>query len=168
MSGLGEAMKIDLRCTVAGLAAGAVALGLDQATKAVATSSAAALSGGIAVFPGFNLVFLRNDGVSFGMFGGVTPWFLIALALTICGWLLTMMVRTRNRTEATGCGLIIGGALGNVIDRLRNGAVTDFLDFHAGGWHWPAFNLADTFIFCGVALLLLAAQREARRNRLRS
>ena len=64
------------------------------------------------------------------------------------------MLRTTERGEAVAYGMIIGGALGNVIDRIRLGSVTDFLDFYVRDLHWPAFNLADTAIFCGVALLL--------------
>lgn len=154
--------------TAVGIFAAIFALAIDQLSKAIAVREADALSGGVPVFPGFNLVFLRNDGVSFGMFGGSAPWALITLALAICGWLLVVFMRSRNRIEAAGCGLIIGGALGNVVDRLRHGAVTDFLDFYVDTVHWPAFNLADTFIFCGVAALLLAGPLEARLGQARS
>jgi signal peptidase II len=150
------------RTTGVGLFAATVALAIDQLSKVLVVLSADKLSAGVPVFPGFNLVFLRNDGVSFGMFGGSAPWLLVALALLICCWLMAVMLRTRNRIEAAGCGLVIGGALGNVVDRLRRGAVTDFLDFYVGAWHWPAFNLADTFIFCGVAALLIVGPLEAR------
>ncbi|MBU0726696.1 MAG: signal peptidase II [Alphaproteobacteria bacterium] len=145
-----------------GAGCGSIALSLDQASKALVTTQAATLFGGVPVFPGFNLVFLRNDGVSFGLLGGVDPWLLIALALGVCCWLVAIMLRTDSLVEAAGCGLIVGGALGNIIDRLRHGAVTDFLDFYVGSWHWPAFNLADVFIFCGVAVLFLAMQGRAR------
>lgn len=138
-----------------GLCTGTAALGLDQVSKELATAYATSIVKGIPLLPGFNLVFLRNDGLSFGMFGGTQPWLIITLALAICGWLLATMFRTQSRTEAMGCGMIIGGALGNVVDRMRYGAVTDFLDLYAGTWHWPAFNLADTIIICGVALLIL-------------
>jgi len=156
------------RTTGIGLFAAIVALAVDQLSKVLVVVSAGKLSAGVPVFPGFNLVFLRNDGVSFGMFGGTAPWLLVALALSICCWLMAVMLRTRNRIEAAGCGLVLGGALGNVIDRLRHGAVTDFLDFYVSTWHWPAFNLADTFIFCGVAALLLAGPLEARLGQARS
>ncbi|SDD95359.1 lipoprotein signal peptidase [Belnapia rosea] len=69
------------------------------------------------------------------------------------------MARAQSRTQAVALGLIIGGALGNLVDRLRHGAVTDFLDFHAQGYHWPAFNLADSGIVLGAALLLAAELR---------
>tara|TARA_R100001129_G_scaffold169519_1_gene138381 strand:- start:3188 stop:3682 length:495 start_codon:yes stop_codon:yes gene_type:complete len=159
ISGWSEAIPIYLRSTFIGLSAGGIALGFDQTTKAVATANAETLTGGVSVFPGFNLVFLRNDGVSFGMLSGSVPGLLVVLALAICCWLMAILLQTRNRIEAAGCGLIIGGALGNVLDRLRQGAVTDFLDFYAGAWHWPAFNLADTFIFCGVAALCTSMSR---------
>lgn len=150
------------RITGVGLCAATVALAIDQLSKLLVLASADKLSLGVPVFPGFNLVYLRNDGVSFGMFGGSAPWLLVALALLICCWLMAVMLRTRNRIEAAGYGLVIGGALGNVVDRLRHGAVTDFLDFYVGAWHWPAFNLADTFIFCGVAALLIVGPLNAR------
>ena len=78
-------------------------------------------------------------------------------ALVIIVVLLVWMVRDRRPGVAASLGFIVGGALGNVVDRMRHGAVTDFLDFHAAGYHWPAFNLADTAIFVGVALLLLVS-----------
>ena len=147
--------KMTGKAILVGLCIGAAALGLDQVSKELATSYATSIVDGLPLLPGFNLVFLRNDGLSFGMFDGMPPWLLITLALAICGWLLATMFRTQSRTEAMGCGMIIGGALGNVFDRIRYGAVTDFLDFYAGTWHWPAFNLADTAILGGVALLIL-------------
>ena len=76
-------------------------------------------------------------------------------------------MRDRRPEMAAAVGLIAGGALGNVVDRLRHGAVTDFLDFHAAGYHWPAFNLADTAIFVGVALLLVGGKGEAAGAKLR-
>jgi signal peptidase II len=67
-----------------------------------------------------------------------------------------MMLRTRNRIDAIAYGSVIGGAFGNVVDRFRFQAVTDFLDFYIGPAHWPAFNMADVFIVSGVGLLLIA------------
>lgn len=123
------------------------------------------LADGVKILPGFNLVFLLNDGVSFGLLGGLPWWGLSLIALAICGWLGAVMVRTDSKIETAGCGLIIGGALGNVSDRLRQGAVTDFLDFYVDTVHWPAFNFADTFVFCGVALLLWAQAQESQRRK---
>tara|TARA_R110000868_G_scaffold99983_5_gene274884 strand:- start:2754 stop:3230 length:477 start_codon:yes stop_codon:yes gene_type:complete len=129
---------------------------IDQTTKAAAITYSIALADGIPIMPGFNLIFLRNDGVSFGMLGGVPWWVLSGLALGITVWLAVLLVRTGSHLDAAAYGLVIGGALGNTADRLRFGAVTDFLDFYVGDWHWPAFNLADVAIVSGVALLLLS------------
>lgn len=149
----------------AGLAGAVAAFAADQATKTVVNASSAALTGGVPVFPGFNLIFLRNDGVTFGLLDGVPWWALSALALGIVGWLAVLMARAERRFEALAYGLVIGGALGNVADRLRFGAVTDFLDFYAGGWHWPAVNLSDVTVVGGVALLLLSEYRASRKPR---
>ena len=124
---------------------------IDQTTKAAAITYSIALADGIPIMPGFNLIFLRNDGVSFGMLGGVPWWVLSGLALGITVWLAVLLVRTGSHLDAAAYGLVIGGALGNTADRL-----TDFLDFYVGDWHWPAFNLADVAIVSGVALLLLS------------
>ncbi|MAS41673.1 MAG: signal peptidase II [Rhodobacteraceae bacterium] len=148
-----------------GLAGTVAALGTDQATKAVVSANSAALAGGVPVFPGFNLVFLRNDGVTFGLLGGVPWWALSVLALAIVVWLAVLMARATDRLEALAYGLVIGGALGNVTDRLRFGAVTDFLDFNVRDWHWPAFNLSDAAVVGGVSLLLLCELAASRRRR---
>lgn len=105
----------------------------------------------------FNLVLGYNTGVSFGMLGGlgVPPWALSLLAIAVAVALVIWLGRRPSAVVATALGLLIGGALSNGFDRLRNGAVTDFLDFHLAGWHWPAFNMADVGVVCGVALLLL-------------
>ena len=104
----------------------------------------------------FNLVLVGNTGVSFGLFrGGGARWFLVALSLAIVVVLLIWLWRAHMPLVRTGIGLVVGGAIGNVVDRVRLGAVVDFLDFHAFGVHWPAFNLADTAVVLGVGLLLL-------------
>ena len=122
----------------------------------IVVANAAVLSSGMPVLPGFNLIYLRNDGVTFGLLGGAPWWSLVVLALTICIWLSVMLVLTTSRVEALAYGAIIGGALGNVADRLRYRAVTDFLDLYIGSAHWPAFNMADVFVVGGVGLLLIA------------
>ena len=147
-----------------GVLAALAAFAIDQITKAIVVANAATLSAGISVFPGFNLVFYRNDGVTFGMLGGAPWWSPIALALAICVWLGVMLFRADNTVETLAYGAIIGGALGNVIDRVRYRAVTDFLDFYIGTAHWPAFNMADVFVVSGVGLLLAAPWISARRS----
>jgi signal peptidase II len=106
----------------------------------------------------FNLVLTFNPGISFGLFGGEAaawkPWVLSALALAICAALLYWLWRQPERLLALAVGLIVGGAVGNVIDRTHQPGVVDFLDFYYGEWHWPAFNLADSAIAVGVACLV--------------
>ena len=131
------------------------ALAVDQFSKAWVVAEAARLEAGVPVLPGFDLVFGRNSGVTFGLFGDVPWWALTLVASAICVWLLRIMIAAPTRTEAFAAGLVVGGALGNVADRLRFGAVTDFLDLYVGAWHWPAFNLADVGVVCGAALLVL-------------
>jgi signal peptidase II len=150
-----------------GICSIAAALGADQISKAAANAYGEVLADGIPVIPGFNLIFLRNDGVTFGMLGNVPWWALSALALGIVIWLAALLVQAETRLEAAAYGAIIGGALGNVADRLRYGAVTDFLDVYVGTWHWPAFNLADVAVVGGVGLVLLSEFLLSRRKRLR-
>lgn len=144
------------RSLFVGLLAALFAFLVDQATKAFVVSYATVLSTGVPVFSGFNLIYLRNDGVTFGLLGGAPWWSLVVLAFGICVWLAVMLVCTSSRVEAHAYGAIIGGALGNVLDRLRYRAVTDFLDLYIGSAHWPAFNMADVFVVSGVGLLLVA------------
>lgn len=111
----------------------------------------------IEVTPFFNLVMVWNTGISFGLFSGhdgAGALFLIALALVIVTVMAVWLWRSADRLLGVAIGLVIGGALGNVIDRVRFGAVADFFDLHFYGYHWPAFNIADSAIFIGVALLL--------------
>ncbi len=106
----------------------------------------------------FNLVSAWNTGVSFSLFAGgpdFTRWILVVVALGIVGFMANWLHKADQKALAIGLGLVIGGAIGNVIDRIVHGAVKDFLDFYVGGWHWPAFNLADSFISVGVALIVL-------------
>jgi signal peptidase II len=112
------------------------------------------------VTPFFNLILTWNRGMSFGLFNRDSPWnaaLFSVLAAVIVAALLVWLWRTQSVLVASGIGLVAGGAVGNVIDRLRLGAVTDFLDFHWSDWHFATFNLADSAITGGVALLLLDA-----------
>jgi signal peptidase II len=130
---------------------------LDQASKAWVMARFA-LGESLPVTPFFNLVFVFNPGASFSFLadaGGWQRWFFIALALAISIWLVGMLRRhAGERLMPAALAMVLGGALGNVIDRVRFGAVVDFLDFHAVGAHFPAFNVADSAITIGVALLL--------------
>lgn len=116
-----------------------------------------------------NLVLVWNRGISFGMLGDggqSQAWVLAAFGVIVAGGLLIWLQRAAlPRLPSLGTGLVIGGALGNAVDRLRFGAVVDFLDLHAAGWHWPAFNVADSAITVGVGLLLLDAVLRDGRER---
>jgi signal peptidase II len=103
---------------------------------------------------GINIVMAWNTGVSFSMLSNSGPLLLAGLAIAVSLGLLVWLMRLPDRLPAYGIGLVIGGALGNVIDRFRYEAVFDFIDFFVGDWHWPAFNLADSAITIGVVLLL--------------
>ncbi|ENO82402.1 lipoprotein signal peptidase [Thauera sp. 27] len=106
----------------------------------------------------FDLVLVFNPGAAFSFLadhGGWQRWFFTILALVISAWLLVMTYQHRHeKILPAAFALIIGGALGNVYDRLVHGAVVDFLHFHYAGWSWPAFNLADSAITVGVVLML--------------
>src|SRR6266545_6610623 len=106
----------------------------------------------------FRLVIVWNRGVSFGLMGGdgaLPPWVLSAVAIVVCIGLFLWLRRTDRPFTGWGIGLVMGGAIGNVIDRARWGAVFDFADFHIGHWHWSAFNIADSAIVVGVGLMLI-------------
>ena len=144
----------------------AATLLVDQLTKVAALSL---LSRGMAVpvFPGFNLALGFNEGASFGMMGGVMagkPLLMAALTGALTLMFAVMAFRARHPFEKAGLALIVGGALGNIIDRLRQGAVTDFLDVFWKEWHWPTFNVADMAITLGAACLLASSLPQRRRK----
>jgi len=137
-------------------AAGVVAL--DQVTKLWAMA-ALELYQPVALLPFFNLTLLHNTGAAFSLLssaGGWQRWVFTGLAMAISVVVAIWLTRVarRARGTATALMLVLGGAIGNLIDRLRLGYVIDFLDFHAAGWHWPAFNLADAAISVGAVLLV--------------
>lgn len=131
---------------------------LDQASKWYMLLSVMQPPRVIPVLPFFNLVSAWNRGVSFGMFDSDLPWMgwvLSALALAIVAFLVSWLRKTDRRHLAIAIGMIIGGAIGNVIDRAVHGAVFDFLDVFVGRYHWPAFNVADSGITVGAVILVL-------------
>jgi signal peptidase II len=111
----------------------------------------------IRIFSFFSIVYVWNRGVSFGMFNWLdnSQVILSLLQGSIAFVLMFWLYRNKNRYFTIGIGLIIGGAFGNLIDRIQNGAVADFLDFYIGNYHWPAFNVADSAVFIGVVILLV-------------
>jgi len=140
---------------------------LDQASKAWMLGSFRLMES-LSVTPFFNLVLVYNSGAAFSFLagaGGWQKWFFVVLALAISLWLLGLLRRhAGERFLPLALSLILGGAIGNVIDRLRFDAVVDFLDFHLAGYHWPAFNVADSAITVGVALMLWHQFRFGKEN----
>lgn len=140
----------------------ALVIGLDQLSKWLVLSNMN-FGDNIPVTGFFQLVLVYNPGAAFSFLAdhtGWQRWFFIVLALGVCGWLLTLLRQHQRETVLPlAFSLIIGGAIGNVIDRVVHGAVVDFLYFHAGRYGWPAFNVADSAITVGVALMLWAQFR---------
>ncbi len=129
---------------------------LDQATKLAVLNHFSQAHGAVEVTSFFNIVLVMNRGISFGLFGQApAPDLFALLALAIFVALMLWLARAKSAFTACALGLLMGGAVGNTIDRLRLGAVVDFLDFHAFGQHWPSFNVADSAVVTGVTLLLL-------------
>ncbi len=134
---------------------------LDQATKLWVVSSLR-LHESVPLIEGFfDLTYVRNTGAAFSLFAGRSaafrvPFFVAVSVAAVIG-IAVYVHRTpaSERLVLAGCAFVLGGALGNLIDRVLSGDVVDFLDLHWRGWHWPAFNVADSFITVGVALLVL-------------
>lgn len=141
-----------------GLGLAALVIVLDQLSKWWILTDVMNPPRVIEVLPFANVVLVWNRGVSFGLFNTASdygPWILSGLAIAISIVLLIWLWRGTERIVGLGIGLILGGAIGNVVDRLIHGAVVDFVDLHAGGAHWPAFNVADSAITVGALLLVL-------------
>jgi signal peptidase II len=147
------------RLTGLGLAAALVIVAADQASKWwVLNVIRLPEVGQIVLLPVLNLTFVRNRGVTFGLFNSLGDWSSLALAavaLAVVAALGVWLRRAESPLVAVALGSIAGGAVSNVIDRLRFGAVIDFIHAHIGDWSWYVFNLADAAIVCGVATLVL-------------
>lgn len=124
------------------------------------------------LIPGLlNLVHANNSGVAFGLFAdSASPWLptvLVTFSLGVMGFLIWLLTtgRSGGPLGQAGMAMILGGALGNVLDRAFRHSVTDFIDFHVGSYHWYTFNLADTAIVIGAALILLELLRDGRRSK---
>lgn len=133
-----------------------VLIAVDQISKRVMLGLVFDPPSIISVTSFFNLVPVWNRGISFGLLGDTetSRWILLALALVIVIFLIIWLARAGQGIIRVALVLVIGGALSNVIDRVVYGAVVDFIDIHAFGWHWPAFNVADMTIVLGTAMLL--------------
>ncbi len=116
--------------------------------------------GRVVVTPFFDLVLVWNRGISYGLFAADSQaqvWFLVAVKTVITLALIVWLVRNTDRLTAIALGMLIGGAIGNTVDRAIYGAVVDFVSLHAAGYYWYVFNLADVWVVAGVALLLYDA-----------
>lgn len=135
---------------------------LDQASK-LFMASWLSIAETRAIIPFFNLTMAHNTGAAFSFLsqaGGWQRWFFVGLALAISSGLLVWLKKlAKTKMEAISISLILGGAIGNVIDRLLLGYVIDFIDVYYGTYHWPAFNIADSAICVGAALLIIDSFR---------
>ncbi|MDR2820993.1 MAG: signal peptidase II [Desulfovibrio sp.] len=143
-----------------------IAFTLDQVSKYLIVG-AVPEHGTITVIPGFfDLVNIRNRGAAFGFLNRADiewQFWLFLAATAIAAWAILTLVRDADEQPLlfTGLGLVLGGAVGNMTDRLRFRAVVDFLDFYMGGWHWPAFNVADMAICAGAVLSCFVLWRKS-------
>jgi signal peptidase II len=136
---------------------------LDQATKWLAVGVLEPYRP-LPVAPLLNLTLMYNEGAAFSFLSGAGGWqrwllagFAMVMLIALLIWLLRL--RSSERLVAVALSFVIGGAVGNLMDRLGTGRVVDFIDFYVGDWHWPAFNVADSAITLGVVLLLLSSLR---------
>lgn len=161
----GRAASGGIRLTrTAGALAGVSAVLLDQVSKAtvfeiVQPGEGLVLAPMLSILPGW------NEGMAFGLAQSTAPWLLIALALTISAWLAWLIVKTPSRIEAAGLGAAVGGSIANVADRIRFGAVRDFIDLNWNALHWPTFNAADIFVVGGLLLFAVADLHRQRKDR---
>lgn len=142
------------------LISGVVVL-LDQITKALIVRELPLHHVKTVVKGFFNLVHVHNPGGAFGLMAGLSPAFRTALFVVVSSMAIALILYFYHTTPsnrpwlAAGFALIFGGAIGNMIDRVRMGAVVDFLDFYVNSWRWPAFNIADSAITVGVGIFVL-------------
>lgn len=140
----------------------------DQATKLAVVRGLAPYEE-VELIPGlFNLVHYKNQGAAFGILsqgGGLGKLFLIGVSVAALALIAVLLRQSSDRLYAFALSLIAGGAIGNLVDRLRFGSVVDFLDLHIHSWHWPAFNVADSAISVGVALAAFTYLRQGSGKR---
>jgi signal peptidase II len=139
-----------------GLSVAAVVVVVDQLTKLWILGVIDA-GAGVPVTGFFNLILTFNTGISFSLFQSPTwgPWVFSILSLAVVVGLAIWLRRAQTRWLAIALGGVIGGAVGNTVDRIVHGGVVDFLDLHVAGYHWPAFNAADSAIVGGVVMILV-------------
>ncbi|MES1948344.1 lipoprotein signal peptidase [Salinisphaera sp. C84B14] len=141
----------------------AAVIAVDQITKQLVVNNLE-LFDRIPLFSWLNLTLMHNTGAAFSIFAGATPWFFVGLSVVVAVGILVWMRRHPHgeRLVASALALIMGGALGNAIDRAARGYVVDFVDFHIYGWHYPAFNVADSAIVLGAILMGIDMLRPRR------
>ena len=136
----------------------AIVIAFDQSTK-IAVEHAFDYGDSMPLTGFFNLILTYNKGAAFSFLSAASGWqgtLFLLIGIAASGFIIWLLARhAQQKLFSTALALILGGALGNVIDRVAYGHVIDFLDFHLGGWHWPAFNVADSAIVTGAALLIL-------------
>ena len=158
---------MSVRPITAGLIALPVVLAADQASKAwILDVLHLPIIGRVDLLANLSLTMVWNQGVTFGLFKADSDWGALALVGVACAIVVALglwLRRAESRLVAVALGAIAGGAIGNVIDRVRFGAVVDFIHVHVGSWSWYVFNVADAAIVCGVAALLLDGLRPRAR-----
>lgn len=163
-------MTMRNRLTLLGVVAAVIVLAADQGSKNwVLHGLDLPDLGSVAIFPGLNFTMVWNRGVTFGLLTGASEWshlLLAALAVAVVVALAVWLRRAETKLVAVALGMVAGGACGNVIDRLRFGAVVDFIHAHAWGWSWYVFNVADAAIVCGVVALVCDSVLPGRRDAL--
>jgi len=110
----------------------------------------------IKVLPFINIVHIENKGAAFGLFAGLGNVFFIIISLVAILFIAYYLKTVQKRMEIISLSLVLGGAVGNLIDRIKIGKVTDFIDFYVNNWHWPSFNVADSALTVGIILFLWA------------
>ena len=129
---------------------------LDQISKLIVLKYKSLLPIKISSLDGLNLVYVENKGVSFGMLSEYDiPFWLGILSFAISAYVIFLIIKSESKLELIGLSMILGGAIGNGIDRLLRGYVIDFIDLYYRNFHWPAFNFADSFITIGAVLFII-------------
>jgi len=131
-----------------------IVIALDQATKYLIVTSLASYDA-IEIFPFLHIVSVRNTGAAFGMFRHLGSNFFIIISAAAVVFLVYLIVK--NAYNLFGLSLVLGGAVGNLIDRLYYGKVVDFIDFSIGNYHWPSFNVADSALTVGIIIIFLTS-----------
>ena len=130
---------------------------LDQVSKRIVVENIEIFANNLEISKYLNLVYVENRGVSFGMFSEHDKSFYFGiLSMLVSAYIIYLLVKSNDLIESLGLSLILGGAIGNGVDRLYYGYVVDFIDLHLNNFHWPAFNFADTFITFGAMVFVFS------------